>query len=132
MTLEESAKLLAMIKLAYPNSYKGIDNDTTLATVNMWHRAFKATPYGIIEIALDHFVKGSKFPPTIADMIEELRNMHAEATVNVLTIADGNERKVNQYIMAHTAQYTERNDTIIQYSNIENLLKGKSQPLLEG
>ena len=132
MTLEESAKLLAMIKLAYPNSYKGIDNETTLATVNMWHRAFKDTPYSIIEIALDHFVKGSKFPPTIADMIEELRNIHSEATVNVLTLGDGNERKVYQYIMAHTAQYTERNDAIIQYGNIANLLKGESQPLIEG
>ena len=132
MTLEESAKLLAMIKLAYPNSYKGIDNETTLATVNMWHRAFKATPYGIIEIALDHFVKGSKFPPTIADMIDELRKMHGEATVNVLSLPAGEERKVNRYIMCHTAPYTSRNDSIIQYGNIGNLLKGESQPLIEG
>ena len=89
MTLEESAKLLAMIKLAYPNSYKNVDKETTLATVNMWHRTFKATPYRIIEIALDHFVKGSKFPPTIADMIEELQKMHGEATVNVLSLPNG-------------------------------------------
>lgn len=132
MTLEESAKLLAMIKLAYPNSYKGIDNETTLATVNMWHRTFKATPYGIIEIALDHFVKGSKFPPTIADMIEELRDMHGEATINVLTLPAGDERKANQYIVAYTAPFLERNDCIIQYGNIGNLLKGESQPLIEG
>lgn len=132
MTLEESAKLLAMIKLAYPNSYKGIDNETTLATVNMWYRAFKSTPYGIIEMALDHFVKGSKFPPTIADMIDELKKMHSEATVNVLSLPAGDERKVNQYIMAHTAPYTERNDTIIRCGNIGNLLKGESQPLIEG
>lgn len=132
MTLEESAKLLAMIKLAYPNSYKGIDNETTLATVNMWHRAFKATPYGIIEMSLDHFVKGSKFPPTIADVIDELKKMHSEATVNVLSLPAGDERKVNQYIVQHTAQFTERNDTIIRYGNIGNLLKGESQPLIEG
>lgn len=132
MTLEESAKLLAMIKLAYPNSYKGIDNETTLATVNMWHRTFKETPYGIIEIALDHFVKGSKFPPTIADIIEELRNMYFEATLNILTIPDGKERTINKYIRAQTERYTARNDSIIQYSGMDNLLKGESQPLIEG
>ena len=132
MTLEESAKLLAMIKLAYPNSYKGIDNDTTLATVNMWHRAFKDTPYGIIEMALDHFVKGSKFPPTIADINEELRNIHYEAMGNALWLMSGDERKINQYIMKHTARYTDRDDSIIHYGNIGNLLKGESQPLIEG
>ena len=132
MTLEESAKLLAMIKLAYPNSYKGIDNETIIATVNMWHRAFKSTPYGIIEMALDHFVKGSKFPPTIADIIEELQKMYGEATVNVLTLPAGNERKVNQYIRKYTESYTERNDSIIRYGDLGNLLKGESQPLIEG
>ena len=132
MTLEESAKLLAMIKLAYPNSYKGIDNDTTVATVNMWHRAFQATPYGIIEMALDHFVKVSKFPPTIADMTEKLRNMHTEATVNVLTLPDGRDRDVYKYIRDQTYIYKERNDSIIQFANIGNLLKGESQPLIEG
>lgn len=132
MTLEESAKLLAMIKLAYPNSYKGIDNETTIATVNMWHRTFKATPYRIIEIALDHFVKGSKFPPTIADIIEELRNMYYEATQNVLTTIDGKEREINLYIRSQTEQYTDRNDKIIQRGSIGNLLKGESQPLIGG
>ena len=132
MTLEESARLLAMIKLAYPNSYKGIDNDTTLATVNMWHRTFKDTPYRIIEVALDHFVKGSKFPPTIADIIEELRNMYYESTQNVLTTPDAKERDINLYIRLHTAQYTNQNDRIIQCGNLGNLLKGESQPLIEG
>lgn len=132
MTLEESAKLLAIIKLAYPNSYKGIDNETTLATVNMWHRTFNTTPYRIIEIALDHFVKSSKFPPTIADIIEELRNMYYEATQNVLTTPDKKEREINMYIRAQTAKYNGRNDSIIHYGNLGNLLKGESQPLIEG
>ena len=132
MTLEESAKLLALIKLAYPNSYKGIDNETTLATVNMWYRTFKATPYSIIEIALDHFVKGSKFPPTIADIIDKLNQMYGEATMNVLTLPNGSERVANQYIMEHTAPYTKRNDNIIHLGNMENLLKGESQPLIGG
>lgn len=132
MTLEESIKLLALIKLAYPNSYKDIDKETQLATVNMWHRAFGATPFGIIQIALDHFVKGSKFPPTIADIIEKLQAMYYESMGNVLTLSQGEQRKVNQYIMEHTARYTERNNSIIHYDDMTNLLKGESQPLIEG
>lgn len=131
MSLEETIKLLALIKLAYPNSYKDIDKETQIATVNMWHRAFSGTPFGIIQIAFDHFVKGSKFPPTIADIIEKLQSMYYEAMGNVLTFSQGEQRKINQYIMEHTARYT-RNDSIIHYDDMTNLLKGESQPLIEG
>ena len=83
MTLEESIKLLALIKLAYPTSYRDIDKDTQLATVKMWQRNFSGVPFSIMEMALDHFVKTSKFPPTIADICEELKSVHYEALQNV-------------------------------------------------
>lgn len=132
MTLEESIKLLALIKVAYPNSYKDIDKDTQLATVNMWHRAFKDTQFPIIQMALDHFIKGSKFPPTIADIIEELKGVYYEAWQNVVALPDSERRELNKRIMAQTVQYTERDDRIIQYGEIQNMLKGGSQPLIEG
>lgn len=132
MTLEESIKLLALIKVAYPNSYKDIDKDTQLATVNMWHRAFKDTQFPIIQMALDHFIKGSKFPPTIADIIEELKGVYYEAWQNAVALPDSERRELNKRIMAQTVQYTERDDRIIQYGEIQNMLKGGGQPLIEG
>lgn len=132
MTLEESVKLLALIKLAYPNSYKDIDKETQLATVKMWQRAFDNTPFAIMEIALDHFVKASKFPPTIADICEELRGVHYEALQNVLTLDDGEQRNLNKRIMEHTERFTERNDHRINYNKVQNLLNSGTQPLIEG
>lgn len=132
MTLEESIKLLALIKLAYPNSYKDIDKDTQLATVNMWHRNFSTVPFRIMELALDHFVKASKFPPTIADICDELRGMHYEALQNVLTLDDGERRELNKYIMQQTERFTDRNDHRINYNSVQNLLNGVNQPLIEG
>ena len=132
MTLEESIKLLALIKLAYPNSYKDIDKDTQLATINMWQRAFENVSFTIMELALDHFVKASKFPPTIADMCEELRNTHYEALQNVLTLEDGKERNINRYIMKQTECFIERNDHRITNNKTQNLLNGANQPLIEG
>lgn len=132
MTLEESIKLLALIKLAYPNSYKDIDKDTQLATVNMWQRAFDTVPLAIMELALDHFVKASKFPPTIADIYDELRGIHYEALENVMTLEDGERRNLNKRIMQQTERFTERNDHRINYSKTQNLLNGVNQPLLEG
>ena len=132
MTLEESIKLLALIKLAYPNSYKDIDKDTQLATVNMWQRAFDTVPYAIMELALDHFVRVSKFPPTIADICEELKSINTEALENVLLLEDGERRNINKYIMQHTERFKKRNGHRINYNNVQNLLNGVNQPLIEG
>lgn len=129
MTLEESIKLLALIKLAYPNSYKDIDKDTQLATVNMWQRNFNSVPLSIMEMALDHFVKASKFPPTIADICEELKHIYYEAWQNTF-IVDGKHQSINKYIMQHTERFTGRNEQRISYSN--KLLNGDTQPLIEG
>ena len=130
MTLEESVKLLALIKLAYPNSYKDIDKDTQLATVKMWQRAFDIVPFTIVELALDHFVKVSKFPPTIADICEELKSVYYEALQNVLS--GGEQRELNLYIMQQTESFTDRNDHRINYSKTQNLINGANQPLIEG
>ena len=131
MTLEESIKLLALIKLAYPNSYKDIDKDTQLATVNMWQRNFATVPFAIMELALDHFVKISKFPPTIADICDELRSIHYEAMQNVLWLDDGEQRNLNKRIMQFTERFTERNDHRITYNNVQNFLNSV-KPLIEG
>ena len=123
---------MALIKLAYPNSYKDIDKDTQVATVNMWHRNFSTAPFSIMELALDHFVKASKFPPTIADIYDELRGMHYEALQNVLTLDDGERRELNKYIMQQTERFTDRNDNRINYNSVQNILNGVNQPLIKG
>ena len=130
MTLEESIKLLALIKLAYPNSYKDIDKDTQLATVNMWQRNFNSVPFSIMEIALDHFVKTSKFPPTIADMCDELKGVHYEALQNVLVLESGEKQNLNKYIMEQTKRFIEHNNNRIN-NKTQNLLNG-GQPLIQG
>lgn len=125
MTFEESVKLLALIKLAYPNAYKDIDRDTQVATVNMWQRAFATISYPVMELALDRFVKKSKFPPTIAEMCEELKHIHNEALGNVLTLEPGSERDFYLELMKHTQQIKNR-------QQITPNLKIGNRPLIEG
>lgn len=79
MNREESIKLLALIKVAYPNAYKDMDKETKLATVNMWQTTFNSVPYQIMEMAFNRFRMVSKFPPTVADMAEELVSIYYKA-----------------------------------------------------
>ena len=108
MNSQEAAKLLSLIKLSYPTAYRDIDKVTANATVHMWQMSFPDVPYPIMEQAFNHFRMVSKFPPTVAEMVEELKKVYYEATERALIHKGlGNLDAVKQYraIMAYTARY---------------------------
>lgn len=108
MNREESIKLLALIKVAYPTAYKDMDNASKQATVNMWHTTFLKVPYQIMEMAFNRFRMASKFPPTIAEMCEELKHLHWQAIEEAMTAASlGKSEDFHTYewIMEHTEAY---------------------------
>lgn len=108
MTKQEAIQLLALIKVAYPMAYRDMDQASKLATVNMWAGSFPDVPYPIMEQAFNHFRMASKFPPTVAEMVEELKQIHLHATECALVHKSlGNEEEVVRYraIMSCTARY---------------------------
>ena len=131
MTYKESVKFLALIKLSYPNSYKDIDKDTQLATVNMWQRAFESVPFAIMEMALDHFVKVSKYPPAISDICEELKNLHSVALFNVLSEEDSSTIDINLFIVENTKNFKETDDYKIAINDMQKSLNCVQRHLIE-
>ena len=122
MNKQEAGKLLALIKLAYPTAYRDIDNETAVATVNMWQMSFPDIPYPIMEQAFSHFRMVSKFPPTIAEMVQEIKGIYMEAVEGALIHKSlGNEEMVNKYreIMAYTERY--KDDSRLGGLNISTL-----------
>ena len=108
MNKQEAAKLLSLIKLSYPTAYRDIDKETANATVNMWMMSFPEVPYGIMEQAFNHFRMVSKFPPTVAEMVEELKHIHYQALeqANIHQML-GNQEMMKQcmLVMRFTGQY---------------------------
>lgn len=108
MNREESIKLLALIKVAYPAAYKDMDKETKLATVNMWQTTFKSVPYAIMEMAFNRFRMTSKFPPTVAEMAEELVNVYYQAlegAMNSQALGDKESLSLYSGIMRVTEPY---------------------------
>ena len=113
MNKQEAVKLLALIKVAYPTAYRDMDEASKKATVNMWAMSFPEWPYGIMEQALNHFRLVRKFPPTVAEMVEELRHIYNQATEGALVHKGlGNQEMVDRYrlVMAYTARYKNAED----------------------
>ena len=108
MNREESIKLLALIKVAYPTAYKDMDNASKQATVNMWQTTFSTVPYPIMEMAFNRFRLVSKFPPTVAEMVDELKDVYYRALAAVMSVnLCISEKELNQYrqIMEYTLMY---------------------------
>lgn len=122
MNNTEAAQLLAIIKVAYPTAYRDVDRETTLATINMWAMSFPDVPYPIMEQAFNHFRMVSKFPPTVAEMVEELRKIHYQATEMALVCKGlGDNETAQRYwaVMDCTARY--KNDDYLGGLNIDAL-----------
>ena len=108
MNKQEATRLLALIKVAYPTAYRDMDEASKKATVNMWQMSFPDMPYPIMEQAFNHFRMVSKFPPTVAEMVGELKNIYNQAVEGALVSKTmGNLEMVEQYrlVMTHTARY---------------------------
>lgn len=108
MNKADAAKLLDLIVLSYPSAYRGMNDGWKIATVNMWYMSFPDMPYPIMEQAFNHFRMVSKFPPTVAEMVEELRNIYNQAVEGALLQKSlGNQEMVDKYrlVMAYTARY---------------------------
>ena len=122
MNKTEATKLLALIKIAYPTAYRDMDDASKRATVMMWQMSFPDVPYPIMEQAFNHYRMVSKFPPTVAEMVEELKNIHFQATECALIQQSlGNDEGVKQYraIMQFTSRY--KDDSHLGGLNINTL-----------
>lgn len=127
MNKQEAIKLLALIKVAYPTAYRDMDQASKQATVNMWAGSFPDVPYPIMEQAFNHFRMVSKFPPTVAEIVEELKQIHFHATeCALINKTMGNDEEVRRYraIMDFTYRYKDSSNLGLQLSSLPNLLTG--------
>ena len=134
MNREETIKLLALIKVAYPNAYKDMDKDSKYATINMWQKTYARVPYPIMEIAFDKFRQTSSFPPYPADINKVLKGMFYTAA-GVLASGTDNEKVVdrNLFIMKATEAFSHSVPPSMELDVIENLLgAGEERKMLEG
>ncbi len=76
MTKADTAKLIAVIVMAYPNFDKFKSDDHIEAMVNAWADIFKDDSGGLVGLAVKKHISISRFPPSIA----EIREIMAEIT----------------------------------------------------
>ena len=77
MTREETIKVLAVLRGAYPAFYRDISKQEAEATISLWSSMFDEEPYDLVGAAVKAFISSDSkgFPPAIGqikDMISKI------------------------------------------------------------
>ena len=79
MTQKEATQILAILKAAYPNSYRGMSKEEAIGTVNVWATQFRDMPVNVVMIAVNKLISTNTFPPSISEVKEKIRSLYFEA-----------------------------------------------------
>lgn len=99
MTREETIKVLAILKAAYPNSYKNMSVDEANATATVWAVQFADIPAEAVMIAINKLIGTSPFPPAISEVKDRIKGLYWELLVvlnenkEIRTLTDEQEAK---------------------------------------
>lgn len=78
MTREDAIKILAILKAAYPNSYRNMTKDEANGTVMVWQTQFANIPPEMVMVAVNKLISTSPFPPAICEVKDRIRSLYWE------------------------------------------------------
>ena len=107
MTKKEAATILAILKAAYPNSYKNMTQEEAMGTISVWAVQFSDMPADIVLMAVHKAISSSPFPPAISEVKAKLSAMHWEANglVNSFPPVGKQEKEAAERICKATQKY---------------------------
>ena len=83
MTREETIKVLAILKAAYPNAYKNMTREEANGTVTVWAMQFATFPVELVLLAVNKIIATSTFAPAISEVKDKIRGMYWELWTTV-------------------------------------------------
>lgn len=77
MTREETIKILAVLRGAYPAFYRDITKQEAESTIALWSSMFDEEPFDLVGAAVKAFIAGDSkgFPPSIGQVKERIRQI---------------------------------------------------------
>lgn len=79
MTREETAEMLAILKAAYPHSFKDMTRVDGLAMLSLWERIFADDDKNVVSAAIDALISTRTvgFSPTPGEVKEQIRKLYS-------------------------------------------------------
>lgn len=139
MNTKEAAQVLAILKSAYPNSYKSITPETASGTISIWAVQFADIPADVVLIAVNKWIATNVFPPSIHEVKNKIGSLCWEASEELqkhLKYNNLNSKQVEFYerIKAITEKYkhTRAEPTIADIVRNHEILGGNNYLMIGG
>lgn len=87
MKKEETKQLLEILKVAYPQNYANITEQSAVGILSLYYDIFKDTPTETVVIALKNYIKANKYPPSVAGLWEQVELLKDTNTTETLWTA---------------------------------------------
>ena len=79
MNTKETTQILAILKAAYPNSYKNMTPKEASGTISVWASQFAEMPANIVLMAIQKHIGRNNFPPSVFEVKKGIQELHWEA-----------------------------------------------------
>lgn len=79
MTKDETLRVLAILKAAYPSSYNNMTKREANGTVAVWCFQFADMPVEVVLMAVYKLISTNKFPPSISEVKDKMQSISWEA-----------------------------------------------------
>ena len=97
MTRQEALAVMAMLKTAYPNFYKDLSKEDISAAVNLWATMLSEESIQVVTEAIKALICTLKYPPTIADVKEKIREITQPDEMTEMEAWDMVRRAISYY-----------------------------------
>lgn len=78
MTRDETIKVLAILKAAYPNSYRGMTKEEANGTIAVWAAQFASMPVSVVMVAVNKLISTNTYAPSINEVKDGIRGLYWE------------------------------------------------------
>lgn len=82
MTKDEVKVILGVLKTAYPAFYKDLSREEAMRVVDLWSTMFSEESAEIVTEAVRALICTMKYPPTIADVKEKIREISTPESIS--------------------------------------------------
>lgn len=132
MTREETIKMLAILKAAYPSSYKGMTKEEANGTIAIWTMQFADMPADIVLMALNKAISTSQFPPAISEVKKKISHLHWEA-YEMISTAKGElaKEEIAKYQRIYELTNRMRISTDLE-PKLSEMMNGETRKYLNG
>lgn len=123
MTKNETTLILGVLKTSYPNFYRDMDKRELLNIVELWNEMFANDDFNTVKIAVKTLIQTLKYPPTIADVKEEIYKLKNPKNYDIVELYNKLKKAISNGIYGSVEEFNKLPPVVQKFVGSPNQLR---------